>query len=421
MESPPSFVEYSIADCRHIFLGLDQSKSPAGNFHTMEAIQFEGAEAYAHSHRLPVLNCSRWVTDTDDLLIPLLCGRHYVNRIFRERLSQGWNAEEMLDSVVRRILNMLAAYSHPSCRAILFRSDHIANATSRWLEGCRLGAVGDQLLAKFRVMYPAVQCPSNDRIREKWQPERHLEVVYCGGDDYERKNASIAIQAFQYLSREFPDATFTYIGAIPPGSAPIWNLSNVRYGKALPRQEVRTIFDRSHILFHPSKWEGLGCVLIEAASAGMAVIVAKGTDMAHTEDLFGSAGGAAFIDRDTVRQHEEPESFIATLRALLADVSRARRLGWYNYEMCAEGQCSLKRRDKALMEAYFGGDELEAQLTMAALPEPDGIPMSLHGEEVIADRTAYCQSHCRDERSFVVNTHDLQQIIRDQVVPRLKR
>lgn len=121
------------------------------------------------------------------------------------------------------------------------------------------------------------------------------------GRDFHTKNGALALRVFGRLSREFPDVRFAYVGEILDAvreryADPIERISTP--GVVAP-SEARQLLRASHVLFHPSEFEGVGSTLMEALADGLAIVTAKGGGMAHVVEFLDDRG-ALFVDRDAV-------------------------------------------------------------------------------------------------------------------------
>ena len=369
----PDF-QYSKRDCVHSFVMTDErQKSPFGSFHWGEFADFGPGQALVHTARWPVLNRTAWVTDTDDFVYPVVCGRHFLSPHFRSAFRGEWSAA-LRQNILKRATNMLTAYAHPSCKAIFYRSEFTVRDARLWLGKLGLEELGETYLSKIQVLYPAQEsCPA-DAMEAKWAGREPLTVVFCGRD-YESKNGRMALEIFNRLSREFTAHRFVYIGNVPQeelrrrGELP----TSVVYHQSLPHKETLSVLKAAHILFHPSKFEGLGIIFLEAAASGMAVITATGGAMRHVEELFGT-GGAMLVDRDSVAQSEEPSAFEAHLRRLLKNPGVAKTMASHNFNLATVGKLSPERSRRVLLKVYEDALEKPAKtpLTLEQIPYRDG-------------------------------------------------
>jgi glycosyltransferase involved in cell wall biosynthesis len=277
---------------------------------------------------------------------------------------------------------MIGAYIHPSCKRIFFRSQHAVDDARNWLSELDAGPAADEFLKKACVLYPAQAALAAEALAQKWTAPEPIEIVFCGRD-YWTKGGRLALQVFERLFESGARVRCTYIGTIPAEERP----RHVCHRQSLDRSEVLSLLAKSHVLFHPSPFEGLGTVLLEASAAGLAVVCAKGRGMEHVDEVF-EEGGACFVDRDAPSPQE---AFEHHLRALIADPAKAAEMGRRNHERAATGKFSLAERDRRLVAAYEealrGGGEA---LSLRDLPDISGaVPLTLTSEQVAADEASY--------------------------------
>ncbi len=386
-------LRYSKRDCVHTFvMAHEQHKSPFGFFHWGEFADFGSGRAIVHTARWPVLNRKAWVTDTDDFGYPVVCGRHYLSPDFRNAFRGEWS-KELQDNILKRVTNMLTAYAHPSCKAIFYRSECTVRDARRWLEKLGVGKLGEAYLSKTQVLYPAQESCSADAMEAKWSKSGPLTVVFCGRD-FESKNGRMALEIFDRLSREFATDRFVYIGNVPQeelhrrAESP----TSVVHHQSLSHRQVLSILSGAHVLFHPSKFEGLGVVFLEAAASGMAVVTARGGAMQRVEELFGT-GGAVLVNRDNVAQADEASAFEAHLRHILKNRGMARSMAYHNFKLATVGKLSPERGRKILLKVYEDAMERPAgtALTLGQIPHRCGALLRFSSRQLQREERDYCR------------------------------
>jgi len=386
----PDF-QYSRRDCVHSFVMADERhRSPFGFFHWGEFADFGPGRAIVHTARWPVLNRRAWVTDTDDFIYPVVCGRHYLSPDFRNAFRGEWSTQ-LKKSVFMRVMNMLAAYAHPSCKAIFYRSESAVRDARRWIGELGAGELGEAYLSKIQVLYPTRESCSPDAMEAKWSKSGPLTVVFCGRH-YESKNGRMALEIFGRLSREFARDRFVYIGNVPQdelqrrGESP----TSVVHHQSLPHTDTLSVLNAAHILFHPSKFEGLGIVFLEAAASGMAVITATGGAMGRVEELFGP-DGAILVDRNNIAQSEEASAFETHLRYVLSNPGVAKSMAYHNFKLTTVGKLSPERSRRILLNVYEHALERPAEtpLTLRQIPYRDGALLRLSCRQLEREESDY--------------------------------
>ncbi|MHC4569416.1 MAG: glycosyltransferase, partial [Planctomycetota bacterium] len=176
-------------------------------------------------------------------------------------------------------------------------------------------------------------------------------------------------------SREFPADRFVYIGKVPQEELRRRRKlpTSVVHHQSLSHKQTLSVLRTANILFHPSKFEGLGIVFLEAAASGMAVITATGGPMRHVEELFGT-GGAMLIDRCSVKQSEEASAFETHLRHVLGNPGAAKSMAYHNFNLATVGKLSAERSRRILMKVYEDALEKPAAtpLTLEQIPYRNG-------------------------------------------------
>lgn len=403
--NPPPGFEYAIVDARHSFLFPSKPASPFEEPHWGEFVSFGPGSELAHTSRWPVLERRAWIADTDDFGYPVFSGRHALAAEFRECFRQPWTAG-FRRNVLCRAINMLSAYAHPSCKTVFFRSGFALARARKWIaEMGFCGAPAEAFLAKTGILYPAQQpCPP-EIVRKKWDLPGPMRVLFIGRE-FDTKNGRIALQAFAAAARGMPMTEFTYVGNIAPEAAAAYTslLSKIEYHSTLERAETLALLSRSHILFHPSKFEGFGTVFVEAAAMGLAVIVASGGDMAHIREIFDDSG-ALMVDRDRISEVEEPAVFESHLRRLLNEPELARSLALRNYELTVSGSLSMVKRNQTLSSAYERALAESAAEPLAIRDLPYArlcMETSMTTREVEAAEKTFRDQHRLTQRRFLV-------------------
>jgi len=386
----PDF-QYSRRDCVHSFVMADeQHKSPFGSFHWGEFADFGPGQAIVHAARWPVLNRTAWVTDTDDFVYPVVCGRHFLSPDFRNAFRREWSTE-FKKNIFMRVMNMLTAYAHPSCKAVFYRSESAVRDARRWIEELGVGELGDAYLSKIQVLYPAQESCSADAMEAKWRKSGPLTVVFCGRH-YESKNGRMALEIFDRLSREFATDRFVYIGNVPQEELRrrCERPTSVVHHQSLPHTQTLSVLNAAHILFHPSKFEGLGIIFLEAAASGMAVITATGSAMGRVEELFGP-DGAILVDRNNIAQSEEASAFETHLRFVLKNPGVAKNMAYRNFKLATVGKLSPERSRRILLQVYEHALErpTETPLILGQIPYRGGALLRFSSRQLEQEELNY--------------------------------
>jgi glycosyltransferase involved in cell wall biosynthesis len=369
---PPHDVTYvRSAAIHHLVVPSGVSSDcPYSSYHVGEFVQFGPTPGVVHSSRWPVLQRSSWLVDMDDVGFPLLGGRFGLNPQFQTLMEDDRRAESLLRT---RLRIMLAGYAHESCQAVVMRSEWTKAAARQLLALCPASPDNDTLEAKLCVVFPAQPCASMEEVERKWRDDVPRRVVFCGRD-FETKNGAVALRTFLRLSMEFPEVEFHYIGDLPVTAVEEYRGSRIALHRLLERAEVLKCFSEAHILFHPSQFESVGLVLLEAAAAGLAVVVGTGLGMEHVREFFDDSR-ATLVDRGSgaIGIDDEEGRFQAGLRSLLAAPASARDMGLRNFDQSRHGTLSIAERDTRLVALYEAArDARHRALTLADVGVPPG-------------------------------------------------
>ena len=285
--SPPAGYRVEARDATHTFLFPDKVGSPHALPHWGELVEVGGPRAGVHTARWPVVGAPAWVADMDDFGYPVLCGRHAVSSAWRAAFRQEWPAA-MAAAIMARAENMLTAYAHPSCKAVLVHSRAALQSSSNWLQALGLGRLGEAFLAKARVIYPAQQVCERAVVEAKWSTPSRIRVLFCGRE-FEPKNGLLALEVMARVRRALSNVDFVYVGPIPEAAQRRYGalLAQSTHFEAVPHKLMLRLMEGTHVFFHPSRSESVGVVLLEAAAAGAAVVAAKGRGMDSVPEIFG--------------------------------------------------------------------------------------------------------------------------------------
>jgi len=378
-------------DCVHALpMAEEQHQSPFAFFHWGEFVDFGPGQEIVHTARWPVLNRTAWTTDTDDFVYPVVCGRHFLSPDFRSAFRGEWS-KEFRKNVLMRVTNMLTAYAHPSCKAIFYRSESTVRDARKWLQELGVEELGDTYLSKIQVLYPTQESCRPDLMEAKWKASGPITVVFCGRD-YESKNGRMALKIFSRLSREFATDRFVYIGNVPQDELRrhLESPSLLQHHQSLPHEQTLSVLRAAHILFHPSKFEGLGTVFVEATASGMAVITATGGPMRHVEELFGT-GGAMLVDRDRIAPSEEASVFEAHLRHLLNNRSAAKHMAYHNFKLATVGKLSPERNRRILLKICERAQESPTgkPFTLRQIPYTGSALLRVSSQQLVREEIEY--------------------------------
>ncbi len=158
------------------------------------------------------------------------------------------------------------------------------------------------------------------------EEERERVVLFVGAPWY-LKGVDLLIDAFRRIASEFPDVTLRIQGCnadIERLRAMAADVPRVEIVRAVPNPETLRRISRALLLVLPSRCEGLGRVLIEAMSAGVATI---GSDAGGTPHCISDGENGLLFPAGNA------EELSKRMRELLSNDELRNRLGRRAYEM----------------------------------------------------------------------------------------
>ena len=353
LSDPLPGTRYRVATPQHVFLREQDARGsfrPSRDFAVAEVIDPGPGRALFHSARWPVINRRSWVVDLDDFGYPVLFGRSAIDprqrRAFACRGSGLWQR-----SMLARSARMLAAYTHPSCKAIVFLTERAVAEARQLLRTVASPAVTRAFLERCEVVPGAHRTLDRAEVSRKWRDEP-LSVVFCGRD-YHQKNGRVALAVMTSLARQFPSARFHYIGEAPRDALTrrFDALTNASFHGPLPRAAALRIIAESHVLFHPARYESFGMVYAEATAGGLAIVSSSGSQMEQVGEFLGKEG-AVLVRRDGDDSARDQSRFERALGGVMADRDAAAAMAVANYRVATSGVLSVRRRNELLRKIY---------------------------------------------------------------------
>lgn len=382
---PPPGVTYDVMTAIHTFLWDREAGLPFDDPHLGEFVSFDTVNP-VHSARWPVFGSRAWITDLDDFASPVFVGRYGMSQRFEHVEARMETRSAHFHTLLRsRVQNMAAAFADESCKGILFRSAREIERSAEWLRHFGLERESEHILAKSTVLYPAVPAIPQALLDAKWANPTRLRVLYCGRH-FEKKNGRLAVDVLARLANTRTDVHVTYVGEAPDEDAESLVRAGATYHRALPHAEVQALLQQTHVLFHPARSESLGVIFMEAMAHGTAVICARGDGMHHVGELFPGGDGAVLIERNCIREEDEPAAFETALAAMVQRPGLARRHGTANHRRACAGPLSFGARDKTLLAKYSEMVERPASrpLRPALLPVRAAATSQMRSSSVMA-------------------------------------
>lgn len=181
-----------------------------------------------------------------------------------------------------------------------------------------------------------------DEIRTRHGIAADAKVVFCAGQVQPRKGVDVFVDA----ARAMPDVTFVWVGGMPfkavtAGYRQMENAkatapANCLFVGDVPYEDMPKYYAAADCLFFPSKQETFGLAIVEAAAAGLPLIL---RDIDTYRPLFGDSYIAA-----------DDGSFIPELRALVDDDVALREWGERARDMAM--RFDVSRMGEQLVRVY---------------------------------------------------------------------
>lgn len=404
LDNPPAGTRYEVCDSVHTFLFPDAPASPHEALHLGELVHAPASSKIVHSAFWPVLGARSWVVDMDDLVYPVTFGRTAINPDLQSALKAGVDSS-LAALLACRTENMLSSFLHPSCAGILLRG-HPGTCMSvarEWFGYLGVPHLVERLFEKVTVLRPAQRPEDADRMQWKWKTGGPLRILFCGRQ-FESKNGLLALQVMAKVRTKRPDIVFTYVGDIPHEVKDRHPelMEGVTHLTSLAHHRCLEVMAESHVLFHPSKYESIGLVFLEAAAAALAVVTARGEGMDYVDDLY-SDGGALIADRDMLRKEDEAGVFEQLLLRVIEDRALAEEMAFRNYRLTTCGEYSVAAQTSTLASAYdLAASQHEEPLALSDLPHGGAHVIQIDSTDVKHDERAFRRARGITEVRLVI-------------------
>lgn len=349
LERPPPGITYLRPACRCRCLLRARGAFPANPFDDDSAGEdvltpTPGVAAVVHSARLPVGGHLPWLLDTDSFLATVRYGP------FRPLGTVDGDTPqrpppELVDT---RVAVMTARLLDDRCGGLLFwtererRTSFEALRHDHDLHPRVLAALWDKtdVVPPGVAARPARKGGSNDG--------RPVTILFAGRTHAD-KGGDIALAVFAALHDRFGTAIrLRWVGPHPSSGRDQHGVERVG---TVDRDQFLDLLDDSDIFFSPTLFESYGLALVEAASAGNAVVTSRGPGMEHIGELLGDTVPACTVS-NTLAPTARTAGYVKMLSALVADSDTRQALGAAHRHLVQHGPLSIARRDRALLAHY---------------------------------------------------------------------
>lgn len=224
-----------------------------------------------------------------------------------------------LNTALARVLSLIAerwTYGRPRVRVLAVVSPDVGR------EVVRYGAAVPVVVTRNGVDSPrfAPHAPTRTRVRAAFELTDHDCVALFVGGDWSRKGLPMAIDA---LARTVADGAPVRLWVVGPGNEARYRAHAERAGVGDRitffgrRADTETFYRAADVFVLPSAYEAFSLALLEAAAAGLPVVV---TPVNGAVDVVGHDEAGLLVDRT-------PESVASALARLAGDPALRRRLG----------------------------------------------------------------------------------------------
>ena len=147
---------------------------------------------------------------------------------------------------------------------------------STMAEARRLGDWMPEIADRFRAVpffLPYLEAADEAVVRAKHADAGTVEFVFVGREAHRKGLPELlaALESLDFGNNE--RASLTIVSDFRDGSITLPNWTNLKHESSLNRTQVVALFDRSHILLMPSRFESYGFVYLEAMSRGVVPVV----------------------------------------------------------------------------------------------------------------------------------------------------
>lgn len=195
---------------------------------------------------------------------------------------------------------------------------------------------------KIEVIYPGI---GDVKVRAINKNKGSVSILFVG-TWFERKGGPLLLEAFERLSEKYPNISLTIVGEIPRNFKVKILKLKVKIYDYVPRSRLmKEVFPKADIfVLVPTRAEGLGFVVIEAMSFGIASVVSKIYALAElVED-----GKSGYVIKPN-----DVDNLTLALEKLIRNKSTRVKMGQISRKRFKE-KFSVERSNAHLLEIYQG-------------------------------------------------------------------
>lgn len=191
------------------------------------------------------------------------------------RISHSHNTDFLTANPLKRLLHETARRRIPACATHLFAC---SEAAGRFLYGDALYGAGNVAIVRNAIDSERYRFDREDRerVRGELGLKDRFMIGHVGRFDLHQKNQLFLLDAFAEAKKKRPELALVLVGDGADRGAIESRVHELEIGRDVVlagyRDDVPALFSAFDLFVLPSRFEGLGIVLIEAQASGLACL-----------------------------------------------------------------------------------------------------------------------------------------------------
>ncbi|MDD5458680.1 MAG: glycosyltransferase family 4 protein [Phycisphaerae bacterium] len=213
----------------------------------------------------------------------------------------------------------------------------------------QLGLAGNKMMTRYVGITSIPATKTRSQMRNEFNLDPNVPVIACVAFHNPMKGIDVLLRAVAILKQQFPRLRLLEVG----GSRDPKETEKLRHFAedigvsenviwTGHRSDVRNILECADLYCQPSRVEGLGFAILEAMSAGLAVV---GTKVGGIPEVVLDGQSGVLVEPDS------PEDMAAALAELLRDESGRKKMGQLGRQRAREN-FDLQRQTELLVDMY---------------------------------------------------------------------
>jgi glycosyltransferase involved in cell wall biosynthesis len=209
----------------------------------------------------------------------------------------------------------------------------------------------------LKLIYNGIDCnifdkiqPQEDNIRKKYNIKNSNKLVCFAGRIIKPKGVETLIRSIPYVLSKYRNLTFVFMGPVIDKSlieickkinSPLY-MENIIFTNRIDREEVYNLLKISDILVHPSLYEVLPTIILEAMASKKPVIA---SDISPHKELISNYKNGFLFETNNY------EDLADKILELLFDPNKSKNMGIKGYEIVSD--CfSISRNCEESLKVY---------------------------------------------------------------------